>query len=110
MRDSADSDDYGVTRRGRKRGKFDDYDRTYVKRDRHLPRLQAEDAHDATDGLPEGDRWSTWDQSTPLERGPKPPPEVAGHRPRGGGQRTRHPEDGQGGRRLPNPPPRSRDR
>ena len=74
MRDSADSDDYGVTRRGRKRGKFDDYDRTYVKRDRHLPRLQAEDAHDATDGLPEGDRWSTWDQSTPLERGPKPHP------------------------------------
>ena len=74
MRDSADSDDYGVTRRGRKRGKFDDYDRTFVKRDRHLPRLQAEDAHDATDGLPEGDRWSTWDQSTPLERGPKPHP------------------------------------
>jgi RIO kinase 1 len=74
MRDSADSDDYGVTRRGRKRGKFDDYDRAYVKRDRHLPRLQADDAHDATDGLPEGDRWSTWDQSTPLERGPKPHP------------------------------------
>jgi RIO kinase 1 len=74
MRDSADSDDYGVTRRGRKRGKFDDYDRAYVKRDRHLPRLQAEDAHDATDGLPEGDRWSTWDQSTPLDRGPKPHP------------------------------------
>jgi RIO kinase 1 len=74
MRDSADSDDYGVTRRGRKRGKFDDYDRAYVKRDRHLPRLQAEDAHDATDGLPDGDRWSTWDQSTPLERGPKPYP------------------------------------
>jgi RIO kinase 1 len=74
MRDSADSDDYGVTRRGRKRGKFDDYDRAYVKRDRHLPRLQAEDAHDATDGLPDGDRWSTWDQSTPLERGPKPHP------------------------------------
>ena len=74
MRDSADSDDYGVTRRGRKRGKFDDYDRSYVKRDRHLPRLQAEDAHDATDGLPDGDRWSTWDQSTPLERGPKPHP------------------------------------
>ena len=74
MRDSADSDDYGVTRRGRKRGKFDDYDRTYVKRDRHLPRLQAEDVHDATDGLPDGDRWSTWDQSTPLERGPKPHP------------------------------------
>jgi hypothetical protein len=69
MRDSADSDDYGVTRRGRKRGKFDDYDRSYVKRDRHLPRLQAEDARDATDGLPDGDRWSTWDQSeTPIPK------------------------------------------
>jgi RIO kinase 1 len=74
MRDSADSDDYGVIGRGRKRGRFDDADRAYVKRDRHRPRLQAEDAHDATDGLPEGDRWSTWDQSTPLERGPKPHP------------------------------------
>jgi RIO kinase 1 len=73
MRDSADSDDYGVTRRGRKRGKFDD-EPAYAKRDRHLPRLAAEDAHDATDGLPEGDRWSTWDQSTPTERGPKPHP------------------------------------
>ena len=49
MRDSADSDDYGVIGRGRKRGRFDDADRAYVKRDRHRPRLQAEDAHDATD-------------------------------------------------------------
>src|SRR5580658_7388021 len=74
MRDSADSDDYGVTRRGkRKRGKFDN-ENTFAKRDRHLPRLRAEDAHDDTDGLPEGDRWSTWDQSTPTERGPKPHP------------------------------------
>jgi len=75
MRDSADSDDYGVTRRGRKRGKFYDDDRAYVKRDRHLPRLQAEDAHDAADGLPEGDRWSTWDQSIPTQRGPLPHPD-----------------------------------
>ena len=75
MRDSADFDDYGVTRRGNKRGKFRyDDEATYQKRDRHLPRLQAEDAHDDTDGLPEGDRWTTWDQSTPLERGPKPHP------------------------------------
>jgi RIO kinase 1 len=73
MRDSADSDDYGVTRRG-KRGKFDDEQPGYAKRNRHLPRLQAEDAHDATDGLAEGDRWSTWDQSTPTERGPRPHP------------------------------------
>ena len=62
MRDSADSDDYGVKRRGSKRGRFDD-EQTYVKRNRHLPRLRAEDANDATDGLPEGDLWSTWDQT-----------------------------------------------
>jgi len=75
MRDSADFDDYGVTRRGNKRGKFRyDDEATYQKRDRHLPRLAAEDAHDDTDGLPEGDRWSTWDQSTPTERGPRPHP------------------------------------
>jgi RIO kinase 1 len=74
MRYSADSDDYGVTRRGKKRGKFDDGVSAYAKRDRHLPRLEADDARDGTDGLPEGDRWSTWDQSTPLERGPKPHP------------------------------------
>ncbi|MBF8189199.1 phosphotransferase [Nonomuraea sp. K274] len=30
---------------------------------------------DATDdGPPEGDRWSTWDQSTPTEKGPEPYP------------------------------------
>jgi RIO kinase 1 len=74
MRDSADSDDYGVTRRGRKRGKFNDDEPGYAKRERHLPKLAAEDANDSTDGLPEGDRWSTWDQSTPTERGPKPHP------------------------------------
>ncbi|HEY0936407.1 MAG TPA: RIO1 family regulatory kinase/ATPase, partial [Trebonia sp.] len=75
MRDSADSDDYGVTRRGSKRGKFDEDQPAYAKRGRISPRLEAEDAGDATDGLPEGDRWSTWDQSTPTERGPRPYPE-----------------------------------
>ncbi|HEV3381335.1 MAG TPA: RIO1 family regulatory kinase/ATPase [Trebonia sp.] len=74
MRDSADSDDYGVTRRGRKRGKYDDDEPSYTKRNRHLPRLEAEDANDETDGLSEGDRWSTWDQCTPTERGPLPYP------------------------------------
>jgi hypothetical protein len=67
MRYSADSDDdYGVTRRGKKRGKFRYDEATYEKRDRHRPRLRAEDANDATDGLPEGDRWSTWDQTQIL--------------------------------------------
>jgi hypothetical protein len=71
MRDSADFHDYGVTRPGKrggskKRGRFYDDEATYAKRDRHLPRLAAEDARDATDGLPEGDRWSTWDQTEIL--------------------------------------------
>ena len=74
MRDSADSHEYGVAGRGRKRGKFYDDQPAYAKRDRHLPRLAAEYAYDEVDGLPEGDRWSTWDQSTPTERGPKPHP------------------------------------
>lgn len=29
----------------------------------------------SADDPPEGDRWSTWDQSTPTERGPKPYPD-----------------------------------
>src|SRR3984885_7368691 len=74
MRDSADFDDYGVTRRGSKRGNFYD-EQTFAKRSRPVRRLAAEDKDDATDGLPEGDRWSTWDQSVPTERGPKPYPE-----------------------------------
>ena len=36
--------------------------------------MPAIDAFDATDHLPQGDRWSTWDQSTPTERGPEPYP------------------------------------
>ena len=39
MRDSADSDDYGVTRRGKKRGKFRYDEATYKKRNRHQPKL-----------------------------------------------------------------------
>ena len=64
MRDSADSYDpaYGRVRRASKRQrKHSDDEETFAKRDLHLQRLVAEDADDATDGLPEGDRWSTWD-------------------------------------------------
>ena len=78
MRDSAESFDpaYGRVRRaGRKRRQYFDDEATSAKRDRYRPRLATEDARDATDGLPEGDRWSTWDQSTPTERGPRPHPE-----------------------------------
>jgi len=31
--------------------------------------------HDSTDGVIDGDRWSTWDQSSPTERGPLPHPD-----------------------------------
>jgi RIO kinase 1 len=56
-------------RRGKSR--FDD-DETFLKRGRHRPALPAED--DVAGGPPAGDRWSTWDQSTPSERGPLPHP------------------------------------
>jgi len=62
-----------VPSRGRRR--FDDDESTYAKRDRHRPRLVAEDAHDAVDGVVDGDRWSTWDQSSATERGPVPHPD-----------------------------------
>src|ERR1700760_1045490 len=39
---------------------------------RALPSLEA---IDETDGLPEGDRWSTWDQPDAGERGPEPYPD-----------------------------------
>ena len=81
MRDSADSYDpaFGRVRRARSKRQrkfYQPYDdeATYVKRAWELQRLAGADADDATDGLPEGDRWSTWDQSTPLARGPKPHP------------------------------------
>src|SRR6266516_3267036 len=81
MRDSADSYDpaFGRVRRARSKRQrkfYQPYDdeATYVKRAWELQRLVGADADDATDGLPEGDRWSTWDQSTPTERGPRPHP------------------------------------
>jgi RIO kinase 1 len=54
---------------------FAEYDEpSFAKRNRHRRRLPASDAFDATDGLPEGDRWSTWDQPSASERGPRPYP------------------------------------
>ena len=64
---------HGYPRRGKRR--FDDDELTFIKRDRHRAMLPAEDAADATDGLPEGDRWSTWDQSPRTQRGPRPYPD-----------------------------------
>jgi RIO kinase 1 len=68
--------DSAFNRRGKRRRDqdFDDDGATFAKRDRHRRRLPAADAFDHVDRLPEGDRWSTWDQSTPGERGPSPYP------------------------------------
>jgi RIO kinase 1 len=61
-----------TSRRGKWR--FDDDEPVSAKRARRR-RLPPVEAFDATDQLPEGDRWSTWDQSTPTERGPEPYPD-----------------------------------
>jgi RIO kinase 1 len=58
----------------RAKPRFDD-EQTFVKRNRHRRHLQSLESLDATDGLPAGDRWSTWDQSTLSERGPLPHPD-----------------------------------
>jgi len=58
-----------------KRRKFDDDDPTYLKRaPRDEPEEPELDAYE-TELLEGGDRWSTWDQSSPLQRGPEPYPE-----------------------------------
>ncbi len=67
---SSRSGEFRTRRRGN-RG-FDDDAPTTAKRTRRrsLPPID-----ETTDGLPEGDRWSTWDQSIPTQRGPQPHPD-----------------------------------
>jgi RIO kinase 1 len=60
-------------RRGKRR--FDDDESTFVKRSRRRAALPAQDVFDAVAGLPDGDRWSTWDQPAASERGPRPYPD-----------------------------------
>ncbi len=75
--------DYSFNRRAKRRFRPDgddeefaaDDEPAFAKRNRHRRRLPAPDAFDAADGLPEGDRWSIWDQSTASERGPRPRPD-----------------------------------
>jgi RIO kinase 1 len=47
----------------------------FAKRDRNRLALQSLEDIDVSDGLTAGDRWSTWDQSTPSQRGPEPYPD-----------------------------------
>lgn len=54
----------------KRRNRFDDDDLTFEKS--YAPEVQWDETPDA----PEiGDRWSTWDLSTPTEKGPRPFPE-----------------------------------
>jgi RIO kinase 1 len=59
---------------GRGKRRFDDDAPTSAKRVLGRRALPSIEKFDATDGLPDGDRWSTWDQSIPTQRGPKPYP------------------------------------
>jgi hypothetical protein len=54
-----------TSRRGDKR-RFDDDEPTTLKRARGRRALPSIEEFDATDGLPEDDRWSTWDQTENL--------------------------------------------
>jgi RIO kinase 1 len=65
--------DSAYQRRGKWR--FDDDRPSFAKRDRHRRRLRPLDEIDVAGGLSDGQRWSTWDQSSPTERGPRPHPD-----------------------------------
>jgi RIO kinase 1 len=74
VRELPHSYEYHRERRRDKR-RFGDDEPLFQKRQRHVRGLPPVDANDATDGLPEGDRWSTWDQPDAGERGPEPYPD-----------------------------------
>ena len=57
--------EFTARRRGGKQ-RFDDDEPTKAKRLRGRRALPPIEVFDATDGLPEGDRWSTWDQTDDL--------------------------------------------
>ncbi|GLW58968.1 serine protein kinase RIO [Kitasatospora phosalacinea] len=84
----ADSDSFsrirpkGASRRGRRADRFDDSQPEYdyfpsAGSDADSADEPAEQQFTApvTDGPAVGDRWSTWDQSTPTEKGPEPRPD-----------------------------------
>ena len=67
---SAYDKQFSSSRKGKWR--FDDFEETFAKRGGPRQSLPDEDVFDRP---PEGDRWSTWDECTPTERGPEPHPE-----------------------------------
>jgi RIO kinase 1 len=76
VRDPSHSYDRRGHRPDKRRSKrrFDD-ETLFEKRARQRSVLPSLNDFDTTDGLPEGDRWSTWDQPDALERGPQPYPD-----------------------------------
>ncbi|MFG2819664.1 serine protein kinase RIO [Kitasatospora sp. NPDC048365] len=87
----ADSDSFsrirpkGASRRGRRDERFDDVEPEWFPTEfsEYFADTDASGFEDdgsaftapVTDGPPTGDRWSTWDQSTPTEKGPEPRPD-----------------------------------
>ena len=63
--------DHASSRRGKRR--FDDDEPAFARRTRQR-RLPSLEVFDRTDGVPDGDRWASWDQAGPAERGPEPYP------------------------------------
>jgi RIO kinase 1 len=61
--------------RRRRGNRLDDDEPFFTKRQRHRLALPSLEEIDVADGLIAGDRWSTWDQSTPSQRGPEPYPD-----------------------------------
>ena len=57
----------------RRKYRIDDEEPAFVRRQQRRS-LPAEDLYDPVDGLPEGDRWSTWDVPAAGDRGPQPYP------------------------------------
>jgi RIO kinase 1 len=57
----------------RRKNRFDDEESAFVRRQQRRS-LPAEDLYDPVDGLPAGDRWSTWDLPAAGDRGPEPYP------------------------------------
>ena len=58
----------------RSKWRLDDDEPAFAKRGGPRRSLPDPGAFDAVDGLPEGDRWSTWDQPAAGDRGPEPYP------------------------------------
>ena len=67
---SSQREEFSTPRRGNREFGHDEPITTKRVRRPSLPKID-----DSTYGLREGDRWSTWDQSIPTQRGPRPYPD-----------------------------------